>query len=124
MGRIVFTRFGARIARSATLVAVAATCMGCNETTVCTAGSPAMRTVPADTTVSPGQSFTLLFEVGTPCASPGRWDTWDTLSVHWATSDTNIVQLDTSTGLVTARATGDASVFTPNSFGHATVHVR
>jgi len=58
-----------------------------------------------DTTISPGQSFTVRWETGVRCATG-----WEALSTHWATTDTDVVRLDTLSGLVTARATGDAVV--------------
>lgn len=124
MRRIVVSKPGARIASFGIVVAVASTYMCADP--VCVAGAAAIRTVPADTTISPGESFTLRFEVGTPCASPGRWDTWDTVSVDWTTGDTNVVRLDTLSGLVTGLATGDArvSASAPESPFYATVHVR
>jgi hypothetical protein len=104
------------------LVAVAATCTGAEP--LCVAGIPATRTVPADTTISLGQSFTFRLESGDPCGkNHGQWEVFSSPWIRWATSDTNIVRVDTS-GMVTGRALGDAIVFTPNSIGEAMVHVR
>ena len=95
--------FAGRMASRCALVSVAAACMACDGPTMC--GDPPLRIVPLDTTISPGQSFTARWETGVPCRGG-----WEAISTHWATTDTDVVRLDTLSGLVTGRATGDAAV--------------
>lgn len=86
----------------------------CTETTGC----PAVlvtRVVPGDTTIGVGQSFTARYQTR-DCN--GRWN--DQV-VHWTTSDSLVIALDTLTGKVTGRSVGDAVI---TSVVQVSVHVR
>ena len=104
------------------LIVVPLASIACGETTVCVVTPAPPRVIPGDTTVHSGQSFTLVLQATIPCA---RGNPVTIVPSRWTTPDTGVISLDTLTGLVTARAIGDAHVFSEQTLGPpAAVHVR
>jgi hypothetical protein len=105
------------------LIVVPLATIACGESTVCVVTAVPPRVIPGDTTVHSGQSFTLVLQATQPCA---RGNPTTIVPTHWTTPDTGVISLDTLTGLVTARAIGDAHVFSEQSpdLLPAAVHVR
>ena len=89
------------------------------------AGVGLERFPPADTTLAVGQSFILRFEEGGTC-TPGHVTDADfhPVALAWTTSDTLIVQLDSSTARVTALRVGNATLTAAERGLIVQVHVR
>ena len=99
----------------ATLVAVT----GCGRDC---AGVGASRLVPADTTIAVGASFTARYQDGGSCSAGGPI-TYQDVATTWHTTDTAVVAVDSTSGVVTGRAVGNAVV--TNRYGDGMgVHVR
>ena len=109
-------------------VAISLLLGGCRTGDVVCAGIGLVRTVPADVTISVGQSVTLRYQEGGYCAAePSESDYTDMEVSAWSTVDTTVVQVDSLSGRVTGRMSGDAHVTGRPRFGgfaSAVVHVR
>jgi hypothetical protein len=104
---------------------VATAIAACSENHAC-AGLPAARVLPHDSTIAVGQALTVRLESGGYCAGQSPTAaTYQPVAAHWTTLDTVIVSLDSLTGVVTGRRSGDAHVTpTVQLGGIVTVHVR
>jgi hypothetical protein len=83
------------------------------------------RVTPTEQTIAVGESVTLAFEAGGGCVvGSGLTNVEFRASpTVWRTADTAVIALDTLTGRVTGRHSGDAQVF-PRGIGSAVIHVR
>ena len=111
-----------RLVVAAALVAVVSIWTACIEPNHVCPADLVGAVVPGDTTISLGQRFTIHLEIA------GCDGKLNNVSTQWATSDINVVRLDTLTGAVIGHAVGDATVYQSgggySSLFVGTVHVR
>jgi hypothetical protein len=87
---------------------------------------PLSRVTPAETTIAVGQAVTPRYQAGGHCLSdvPTEAD-YRNVVTQWATKDAEVVALDSLTGTVTGRASGDARLWpTVNPYMFLLLHVR
>lgn len=90
------------------------------------AGIGLTRTTPSEVTIAVSQSVTLQYQEGGYCfgEAPTEAD-YRPAPTHWTTGDTVVVALDSITGMVTGRRSGDARVSPTNALALSVlVHVR
>jgi hypothetical protein len=97
----------------------------CRASEVC-AGFGLIRVLPSDTTISVGQSFLAVLQLGGGCAGQTVTDAnYHTAATAWFSMDSLVVTVDSLSGRVTGRAKGDAVLVATEWGGPATtVHVR
>src|SRR5262245_21796374 len=85
--------------------------ISCSKVTVPCAGIGLARIDPSDTTISVGQSFVARYYEGGMCVGDEDSRHLELLPIaSWYSLDTTIVTVDSTTGRVTGRATGNGRV--------------
>ena len=105
--------------------AIFVACRGSDRITYC-AGIGLDRNAPSDTTIRVGQAFVARYYEGGYCAGAEPTTTHlDLVPINtWYTPDTLVLQVDSATGQVTGRASGDTEVRAHGQAPLIHVHVR
>ena len=114
------------LAASALSAFLCATLLGATGCASDCAGVGLSRVLPADITIAVGQGYFVKYQTGGTCEPyrPPQDENYKDTAAIWYTPDTLVVRVDSTTGLVTGRAIGDAKVVIRSAGLTVLVHVR